>query len=229
MSGSLGSVFGGSSHTTTSTQAPWGPQQSYLKDVFGQAQGLYNQGPFQGPFIGQASPYTAQGQQMLSDIGTGKIGPNVNNNPYLQSSIQDALGQASSAFAGQYGGPAGQNVNNSGYQEALARGLGAVATNAYSNAYGTEMNNLYNRAGALMQAGQSQEARSQAEALAAQQAYMSPWSNLANYHNAIGGNYGATMTQPYYTNPLASAMGMGMAGMGMYGMGQSFGMFGSGS
>lgn len=228
-----GSLFGGKSSNTTTTQNtvsdPWSAQQPYLKDVFGGAQNLYNAGPYQGPYLGPNSGYSAQGQQMASDIATGKIGPNINDNPYFQASMKDALGMAGSAFAGQYGGAAGQNLGNSGYQESLARGLGATATNAFSNAYQSQLGNMYQGANALMQAGTSQETRGDAQAMAQQQAFMSPWSNLANYRNAIAGNYGGTSSgttqSPYFTNPAANALGMGAAGMGIFGMGKSFGMF----
>lgn len=228
-----GSLFGGKSGTTTTnstqTSDPWSGQQPYLTDVFSKAQGLYNAGPYGGPYIGPTSAYSTQGQQMASDLASGKIGPNVNNNPYFASGLQDALGMAGAAFAKQYGGAAGQNLGNSGYQEALARGLGATATNAFANQYQNEYDNMYRGANALMQAGASQEARGDLGAQAQQQAFMSPWSNLANYRNAIAGNYGGTTTgtqqTPYYTNPLANAMGLGAAGMGMFGMGKSFGWF----
>lgn len=232
-----GSLFGGKSKTTPTTsttvanQDPWSGQQPYLRDIFGQAQNIYNAGAYQGPFVGAESQYSNQGRQMVSDLASGKIGPSVGTNPYFKSAMDDALGMARSSFAGQYGGTGGQNLGNSGYQEALARGLGATATNAYSNAYQGELDNMYRGASALMGAGASEEARNQAEAMGEQQAFMSPWSNLANYRNAVAGNYGgttnstATQQQPYYTNPMANALGMGTSAMGIFGMGRGFGWF----
>ena len=63
---------------------------------------------------------------------------NPNTNPYFASSVNDALGQAGSAYLGYYGGPSGLNMGNTGFQEGLARGLGATATNAYNTNYQTE-------------------------------------------------------------------------------------------
>lgn len=235
-----GNLFGGSANTvqTQSTQAPWAGQQPFLSDIFSQANGLYGRGAYQGPFIGQQSPYTVQGQQyaaqqsspggVMYDTAQGKY-LNPNTNPYFSQGLSDSLGLAGSAFARQYGGPGGQNLDNSGYQEALARGLGGVASQAYSNLYNTERQNQLNavnqNAANLYGAGQSAEQRSQLEAGAQQQAYMSPWSNLANYKNAVSGNYGSqgTATEPFYTNPLSNIFGLGL---GAYGLGRGMGWFG---
>jgi hypothetical protein len=218
--------------------------------AFSRANTLYNQGPYQGPFIGQQSPYTVQAQQMLAQKATDpnslaaqsqrQLGStiagdylNPNSNPYLAASVQDALGQAKTAFMSQYGGQAGQNLGNSGYQEALARGLGATATNAYMGAYNTERANQlaavgmapqydYLQANALFGAGKSAEERSQKEAEAQQAQYMAQWNNLANYLNAIKGDYGATVTTPYHTNPFGQGLG------GALGVGALMKMFGGG-
>lgn len=236
--------------TDTTTKSPWAAQAPYLNQGFQYATNLYNQGPYQGPFIGAQSPYTVQAQQMLAQkatdpnslaamtqrqLGSTIAGDYLNpqSNPYLSQYVSDALGQAKSAFLSQYGGQAGNNLYNSGYQESLARGLGSAATNAYMGAYNTERQNQLNaayqgpqydyaQAQALFGAGQSQEARSQAEANAQQQAYMSSWNNLANYLNAIKGDYGATVNTPYHTNPFGNALG------GALGIGALSKMFGGG-
>src|SRR6185503_19685559 len=141
--GSLLSKGGGSSGSTTTTQntSPWTGVQPYLLDLFKQSQGVANRTPFDyaaSPFTTQAQNLTAQraldpnsltgrAQGVLGDTISGKY-LDLSTNPALQ----DALGQAGSAFAKQYGGAAGQNLGNSGYQEALARGLGGVAAQAYN-------------------------------------------------------------------------------------------------
>jgi hypothetical protein len=234
--------FGGSSGTvnTTSTSSPWGPQQPFLQNVFQGAQNLYNQGPYSGPFIGQQSPFTsqyqnlaaqksldpnsltAQGQNQLSATISGQY-LNPSSNPYLGAYVNDALGQVNSQFTGMYGGAAGNNINNSGFQEGLARTLSNTALPIYANAYNQERTNQLNASQAapgmdyanltgIQAAGASQDARSQAEAQAQQQAYMSPWSNLANYRNAVSGAYGGSQTgqTPYYTNPLGNILGAGI-------------------
>jgi len=145
------------------------------------------------------------------------------NNPYFAKSVNDALGQAKSAFAGQYGGAAGGNLGNSGYQEGLARTLGNVATNAYSGQYNQNLQNQQQAAitapsvafanpSALAGIGGQQEAQQLA-------AYNSPWSNLQNLQGVLNSSngYGTTNSQsPYYTNPLATAMGAGLGGLALY-------------
>jgi hypothetical protein len=197
-------------YNRNATQSPWGPQQGYLQDVFNQGQNLYNQGPTTyraSPLTTQAQSIVsglnnpnslyAQSQRQLGDTISGKyLDPNTN--PYLSSSVNDALGLAKTQFAGLYGGPAGQNVGNTGFQEQLARTLGQVATNAYSGAYGQERQNQLNaaqlggqfdlsQANALSQLGQQDLQLQQMNA-------MSPWQNLAAYQQAVSGNYGGTST-----------------------------------
>lgn len=220
MSGVLG---GGKTQTVNTTQnsEPWAGVQPYLRDLFGQAQSLYNRpGQAQALITQRAmdpNSLTRQAQGALGDTISGNyLDPS--SNPYLRSSVEDALGLAGSAFAKQYGGPAGQNLGNSGYQEALARGLGATATNAYANAYGQERQNQLSATALAPSLGFAD-----VNQLAA--AEQIPWQNLAGYHNALAGFGGGTTTgqQPVYSNPLAEAMGLGIGGLTLYG-----GLFGKG-
>jgi hypothetical protein len=193
----------------TASQSPWGPQQGYLTDVFNQGQNLYNQGPTNY----QASPLTTQAQSIVSGLNNDpnslyaqsqrQLGDTISGkyldpktNPYLSSSVNDALGLAKTQFAGLYGGPAGQNVGNTGFQEQLARTLGQTATNAYAGHYGQERQNQLNasnigmnsdltRANALSQLGLQDLALQRMNAT-------SPWENLAAYQQAVTGNYGQT-------------------------------------
>jgi hypothetical protein len=193
----------------TSTSSPWSVQQGYLHDVFDQGRQLFNN----GPTTYQASPLTTQAQSLASGLNPSllysrsqrQLGDTIsgkyldpNTNPYLSSSVNDALGLAKTQFAGLYGGPAGQNVGNTGFQEQLARTLGQVATNAYSGAYGQERQNQLNasnigmnsdltRASALSQLGLQDLALQRMNAT-------SPWENLARYQQAVAGNYGGTNT-----------------------------------
>src|SRR6476619_7033389 len=135
-----GDLFGSKSNTTTTTSSstPW--NAPYLNNLYANAANTYNRGPYQGPYITQQSaftPYaqqltaakaqdpnslTAQSQQELGNTISGQY-LNANTNPYFQQNVADALGQARSAFASQYGGMSGGNLTNSGYQEALQRNL----------------------------------------------------------------------------------------------------------
>jgi hypothetical protein len=239
--GSSGSKQG--STTTTSSSEPWWGVQNHLLPIFGEANRYYNLGAYdyrgnQSPYTSQAQDITAQraldpnsaigrAQGVLGDTISGKyLTPD--SNPFLKSAVQDALGMAASTHAGQFGGAAGANLSNSGYQESLARGLGAAATNAYSNAYNQERQNQLSSmqlaptlgvadATLLGGVGSQQDSLSRAQ-------YLSPWENLNNYRAMLDGNFGGTTSQqtPFFTNPIAGALGGALAG------GQLAGMMGSG-
>ena len=238
--GVLGGLFGtdkGVTDTSGST-SPWAPLQPYLLQGYQGAQNLYNQGPYAGPFIGAQSPYTLQSQQMQAATAQDQnsltaqsqqgLGATIrgdyldpSSNPYLQNTVNQALGQASSTFAGQYGGNAGTNLSNSGYQEALARNLGNTALPYYMNNYNQERQNQLNAFGmapqmdyaqsaALGNVGAQQDARSQAEVEAQQQQWQSPWTNLQAYQQALNSGLGfnqATGQTPYYQNNTATTLG----------------------
>lgn len=206
---------GGGSTTTMQSSEPWWGVQNYLRDLYSQAntqagvpsmaQGLATQRALDPKSL------TSQAQGQLGQTLSGRyLSPE--SNPFLRSSVQDALGLAGSAFAKQYGGPAGQNLGNSGYQEALARGLGAVATNAYSDAYGRERQNQLN-------AMQLAPALGFADINQLSSAEQMPWQRLQNYQQLLmgGGGGSSTAQTPYFTNPLANAMGMGLGGLGLFG------------
>jgi len=234
----MSGIFGGGGGTVNTVQNsdPWIGAAPYLSSAFQQAYSANNRQPFSYA----PSPYTTQAQQMTADMATNPnsltnqanaalgqtiSGANLDpaNNPYFAKSVNDALGQAKSAFAGQYGGAAGGNLGNSGYQEGLARTLGNVATNAYSGQYNQNLQNQQQAAitapsvafanpSALSGIGNQQEQQQLA-------AYNSPWSNLQNLSGILQGanGYGTTNSQsPYYTNPLASAMGAGLGGLALY-------------
>lgn len=72
----------------------------------------------------------------------------------------------------------------------------------------------------LAGAGASVDARSQAEADAARAKYQAQFEPLQRYASLISGQGqqgGTTSTQsPYFTNPLASALGLGVGGLNLY-------------
>ena len=189
------------------------------------------------------SPLTSAYQQNLTDTLNGKyLDPN--SNPYLAGAVNDALGLAGSQFSGMYGGGAGTSVNNSGFQEGLARTLANTALPIYAGAYQQGRQNQiqaaalapnaiaqdYQNIGAVGQAGAATDAYQQALVNAQQQAFNAPWLNLQNYMNIISGNQGGTNSgqNPYFTNPLANALGLGTGALGLYNGLSSAGLFGSG-
>ena len=177
--------------TSTTTTSPWAALSPYLTSGFANAQNVYNQQNQAGSLFNQAQGLA--GQTLAGNYLTP------DSNPYLKSSVEDALGLARSSFAGQYGGAAGQNLDNSGYQEALGRALGATATNAYSNAYQNERQN---------------------QMAAIPFAASLPYANLQGYLGALspGLQFGTSTTQgeqPYYQNNTANTLGALAGGAGL--------------
>jgi hypothetical protein len=141
---------GGSSQTVTQNADPWGPQQQYLKNLFGRAESLYSQGGlapayYPGETLAAQDPWTAQALQMQADraLAGSDVTRAAQNqliqtldgevNPYLDDMVQRATGQALSsvnsnfAQAGRYG---------SGAHEAAAGDTAAnIATQMYGQAY----------------------------------------------------------------------------------------------
>jgi hypothetical protein len=191
--GGLHGLFGadqGTIRTNNGNTTTFNPfAQSYLTPALGGAQQIFNSGG--------NGMFDLANNQVRSTLNGDYLNPS--SNPYLASSVNDALGMARSAFNSQYGGPAGQNINNSGFQEALARGLGSVATNAYGNAY-------------------QQERQNQLSAVPF--AASLPYANVAGYEAALapGLSFGTQTSsgygeQPYYQNNTATTLGA-LAGIG---------------
>lgn len=266
----LNSAFGGSkpsgSATSTTNTSPWGGQQPYLADVFSQASGLHGRGPLQyypGQTLASQSPYTQQSVQRMAGSATdpnsltnqslGEWGKTVrgdyldpSSNPYLKSSIDDALGQAQGRVAGLFGARGGNNYGSSAHEEWLGRTLANTALPIYAQNYQTERGRQLNAAqlgpsveaqgsAGLTQAGQTTDAYQQA-LIGADKARFdfgqtSPWNTLGMYSGLVNGNYGgaSTSTNPYFGgNPLLSALGGASAGLGIYGQGKQAGLWGGG-
>jgi len=210
--GLLGGLFGGfgggdePAGQTTTTQAPWGPQQPYLMDLYRKAQ--------------EASAY---GNQLTPDqiaaqteLGKWASGENMNpllgvNNPYLDQVINNASSDAmrnlmpmvnkANAASGSFG--------NSGVAEMYGRTaadqLGKIATDTryqdYTRQQGLFENDANRRISALTpflgQANLEQKL---------------PWENLTNYRNMISTGSGGSTSQPYFTNTAANVLGGAGAG-----------------
>jgi hypothetical protein len=247
--GALGGMFGGKGGNTTTVQnsEPWSGLKPYLTGtLYPKAQTALNT----QPTIGSVSPLTQQYQSLMANRATSgsplDAAAQQNNlatlqgnylspdsNPYLRDSVEDALGMARSSINSQFGG---DNFGNSAHQEWLGRGLGSVATNAYMQNYQQERqrqlgaqalaptlaNQDYTNLNALGQVGQQQDARSQAEADA-------PWTALQRFQQLISGQGGGTSSTqtPYFTNPMANALGFGLGGLSLYNGLNQAGLFGA--
>lgn len=213
---------------TTGSTSPWGPIQPYLRDLFKESANLYGQNLFQPSqntlAASQNYAATANDPNSLTNQSRAQTAATIrgdyldpSTNPYLQNAVQQALGQAGSTFASQYGGNAGTNLSNSGYQESLAKNLGQTAIPFYANAYQQERQNQLNamgmspsldyaNAGALAQAGQMDQA-----------AMQMPWQNLGAFQQSLFGGLPAfnqtTGQTPYFQNNTANTLGA-IAGIG---------------
>ena len=183
-----GDLFGTDSGSTETVNKPWRPVRQPLANAFRDAKGVYRSAERLG------NPLTEQASGVLSNIISGGY-LNPSTNPFFRGAVDDALGQAKSAFAGQFGGQAGSNLGNSGYQEALARGLGSVATNAYSDAYNRERALQMGAVGAAPGFDQAE--------LASRFAPLSQYTGLLT-----GATQGfGSQQQPYFQNNTANTLG----------------------
>lgn len=194
----------GGSTSSVQNSAPWTGVQPYLVGLY---KGSRN-----------AVLRNHESAAPLFDVGANQVAAtargdylNPASNPFLQNYVSDALGQVKSSFAGQYGGAAGGNLGNSGYQEMLTRTLANTALPIYANAYNTERQNQLNAA-----------------QLAPDLSYQPLREYSAALQNAPGGQ--STTTTPFFTNPMAGAVGGGLLGMqianGMSPQSQAYNPFG---
>jgi hypothetical protein len=146
--------------------------------------------------------------------------------------VQNALDQVKTNVNSQF---SGDNYGNSAHQEWLSKGMMNAALPIYAQNYQQERGNQmaammgsptlaatdYADISQLGAAGQAQEARGQQEIQANQQQFYSPWDVLQRYQQGIAGSSaGGTSTTsqqtPYFTNPMANALGLGVGGLALY-------------
>lgn len=186
----LDALFGGSSQTTKSS--PWGPQTPYLKDVFAQAQNLYDSGPpsyypqstvaSQTPAQTAAlsgiestaanNPATAAATGYFSDLMGGKY---LNSNPYQDQTAQSVLSKVIPAVSSQF--VQGNNMGSSAAPYAVSQGAtAALAPIEYQN-YQDQLANMtkglalapqtqqmpYNDLSQMLHAGTLQQGQNQAQ------------------------------------------------------------------
>lgn len=144
---------------------------------------------------------------------------------------------AAAARANALGG-SGYNQQTQLNQRALGDSLSGLAGSLYNTERGYQQNALGMAPGLqlaninqLANVGAAQEQRGQAQLGAAQQAYMSPYSNLEMFRNLIagtgGGSTSGSASSPYFTNPAGQAIGYGIGGLALYNL--LSGLGGSGS
>lgn len=174
----------GSTTQTTKTE-PWEGQQEYYKQIFSEAQNLYNQGSlgpkaYEGDTIANLSPEQLQAQDMIKNqAGTGYINnaQNLNNDiiagKYLDVSSNPAFSQGLKDIKQAY------QTGTAAQTDAAAANSGAFGGSAYNElvgqntkSYGDSLNKF---AGDIYNQGINQ----QMQALG-----MAPGLNQAGYFNA---------------------------------------------
>lgn len=201
--GGLAGLLGGSkqSGTIDTTQTPWGPQQPFLLDAWNKAKAASDAtNPIQ-------SAATSNYQSVLS-------GPTTNpmlgmDNPYLTKAIDNANADVTRAMmpAMMQANKASGSFGNSGVADIYGKNL----TDAYSrNANDMRFKDYTNQQQLYQQAvGNTLNATSNASSFLNAPA--------KNYAQTVQGNYGGTTSQPYFENPLASALGGALTGFKLFG------------
>lgn len=241
----LGSLFGGSGNqqqNVTTSSAPWGSQQPYLTDVYGNAQRLYQQG---GPQIypnSTVSPLTAYQNQGIQNQAALAQNPattqaatdyynNVLNGNYLfggqgfNAALNAANAQITPMIASQF---EGHGRYGSGLQQGeIANQLGNVFANLYQGERANQQSvfgqspNLqamqYGDASQLYNAGQAQQTQAQNELADVANRYnynqQLPYQNLSQYASTIYGSPNfPSQTQPYFRNQGAGILGGALSG-----------------
>lgn len=191
------------------------PQSQATLDAYSQAEARARAG----------SPINSANDQLIADTLSGKyLDPN--SNPYLLGTFNqgaDAVqGRINSLYAGS--NRAGSGLQQDTYQ----KNLNDLANTIYGGNYQAERarqlqasslapgvaNQDYFDASKLLDVGNARDA------YALQQA-QEPYQRLANYAGLLsqvngGGQTNSQSQQPYYTNPLAQGLGLGLGGLALY-------------
>jgi hypothetical protein len=183
--------------------------------LYGTVQGDYLGGNpfFSGAFQPAAEAATSQFNQAIGNIGSqaSKAGR------YGSGAMGDLQSQAANALAKNLTGTAGQLAYQNYADERARQQQATFGAPAMAQADYADIQNLIN-------AGQLGEGYQQ-QALAADMAkfnfqQQAPQANLSNYLNQVYGfPAGRTTTTqtPYYTNPMATNLGVGLLGVSLLG------------
>lgn len=202
---------GGGQTQTIQKADPWTGVQPYIRDLLARGQSQLNTGsPYLSMAVNQQAQtamnpnsLVAQGQRELGRTISGDY-LSIDNNPAIQSAINAARRTVSSQFSGD-------NFGSSAHQEWLARGAAEAAAPLLAQERQNQLAAI-NAAPGLQQANTQQ----------LYEAGLEPWRNLQRYQGIVGTGMGTggttTTSEPYSTNPLAGAIGGGLAGYGVMNM-----------
>ena len=217
--------MGGKKQTVTNKAEPWGPAQGYLKNAFGQAQDLFNQGkfsaaPYEGNRVAGFGDATLGAQQGILDMaGGGAPGTEAARNTLMgmmsgtgfsnmQGVRDNILGGAIPAATSMF---SGSGMTNS---SAAMDGVGRAATEALApfeyGAFENQQNRAMNAAGMMpgMDAAMYNPFLMQSQVGGQQDAMRQQQINAEMQKYSEGQGQAAANFQPY----LQAIMGLG--GMG---------------
>lgn len=216
MTGKGGSAPAGQ---TTTTQAPPSYMDPYIGTALSQAGSLLASG---GPqyYPGQTvAGFTPTQQKAFT--GLTNIDQNLmqgSGNPYENAMYQQAAGATQNQLTGEYAGM-GRNAAESA--PLRSEQLNNLATSFYGNNYQNDVNNMLTAGQNMLAMGnqQQQEAQNQINANVNKYNYyqQQPYQQLQQFEQFMQGvNPGSQTTSPYYTNPTANALGMGLTAEQLY-------------
>jgi hypothetical protein len=225
----------------TVNSAPWTAQQQPLRNLFGRAEGLYQQGPtpyYPGDTRADLSPTSQQALQGITQRGAAGSPLNAASGAYLQDVLGgkylnqqspgwDAVQRKTlDAVNSNY---AGRGRYGSGYHDAaVGDSIGALAYQDYAN----QMARMDMAAGlaptiagqdfvdlnAMLGAGDRYQSQLQDEIDADMQRYQyeqeAPYANLQRYQDFIMGNYGGN-TQTIAPRASSTSPWQTAAGLGL--------------
>ena len=236
----------GSNDKTVTSTDPWGPAQPYLKDILGQAQGLYNSGQLSTPAapfetVAPFNPTQLQAQAMGTARATNGSPLNgassdyltkVLNGSYLDSNPWNAtLADRTKAQLTDQLSRVGGFGDNALTARAFAEGLAPVMNQNYQTERGYQQQAAgmapqqaaqdWTDIGALSQIGGEQQTQQQALTNDQLQRYLqtqqNPMQALQNYLALVSGNLGSTQTtKAPSTAPSNAQLGVG-AGLSLLG------------
>lgn len=251
-----GGLFGGGQQqqNVTTFTSPWGPQQPYLQNIYGQAQQLYNQGGpqvYPNSTVSPFSPFQTQGIQAQANLAQNPQTTqaatdyynNVLNGNYLfgGQGFNAALNAANAQIQPMVGSLfEGHGRYGSGAQGSeTANQLGNIFAGLYQGERANQQQALgfapqvqamgYQNANQLFNAGAAQQSQAQNELSDIVNRYnlqqQRPYTNLSNYAQTIYGSPSfPSQTQPYFRNTSAGALGGALSGAQL---GSMFGPWGT--
>ena len=217
--------------TTNTTQGPAPYMYPYIGTALGQAGNLLQSGGpnyYPGQQVASFNPIQSEAFTNTNrlDNRLTKGSGNPYENAMFDQAAQATQGQLASQFAGS-----GRDITAS--MPLRSNQLNNLATDIYGSNYQQDVANAMNAANQQQALGGTIQNQGQRLIDASKAAYNynqeKPFQNLQSYEQFLGGVPSGSQSQsPYFTNPLANTIGLGLGGLGLYnGINQAGGSKGS--